>query len=65
MGLNLSLEYLLWSDILAISLKLECINDSLYNTLIDGLELLVDCCDVWTLILTARIHCRGSICEHL
>ncbi len=62
----------LWSNILARSLKLEYINDSLHKTLIDGLEscgLLVDYCDVlsavWTLILTAPIHCRGSICEHL
>ncbi len=41
---------------------------SLHKTLNDGLEwcgLLVDYCDVfircWTLILTAPIHCRGSI----
>ncbi len=46
---------------------------SLHKMLIDALEwcgLLVDYCDVflsavWTLILTAPIHCRGSIGEQV
>ncbi len=40
----------------------------LYKTLIDGLEwcgLLMFLSAVWTLILTAPIHCRGSIAEQV
>ncbi len=47
-------------------------NTYLFMSLIDGLELcglLVDYSDVlsavWTLILTAPIHCRGSIGEQV
>ncbi len=40
---------------------------SLHKMLTDGLDsygsLYCDYCDVWTLILTAPIHCRGSIGE--
>ncbi len=40
----------------------------LHKKLNDGLKLcglLVDYCDVWVLILTAPIHCRGSIVEQV
>ncbi len=70
-----------WSCILARSdsLNLKRLDESvsykqsfsLHKMLIDGLEwcgLLVDYCDVlsvWTLILTAPIHCRASICAQV
>ncbi len=40
---------------------------SLHKTLIDGMEwtIVMFLSAVWTLILTAPIHCRGSIAEQV
>ncbi len=67
--------YGLWTHILdenTIMMDLLLTSFCLLQTLIDGLEwcgLLVYYCDVlsavWTLILTAPIHCRASIAETL
>ncbi len=71
-------RFIFWPE--SNSLQLKCLDDgsfSLHIVLSGGLEsLLVDYCDVlsaiciiysiiWTLILTAPIHCRGSIGEQV